>query len=222
MSINESGFIAALGAAPVIAVVTVADVDSAEPLARALARAGVRVVEVTLRTAAALAVIRRMKHAAADLLIGAGTVLDAGAARASIDAGADFKVSPGSTPALRRALRNSGGAAIPGVATISEAMACREAGFTVLKWFPAAAAGGPRWLEAAAAPLPDLRFIPSGGVTADNARAYLALANVIGVGGSWIAAPEDLRRRAWTNIEAKARAAVTKSGINEPLGCGFV
>lgn len=208
MRISDSSFIAALCAAPVIPVLTVADIDVAEPLALALARAGLLVVEVTLRTTAALEVIRRMKNSAGHLLIGAGTVLNAGDARASVDAGADFVVTPGATSTLTSALRNLDVLAIPGIASASEAMARREEGFTLLKLFPAETVGGVSLLRALAAPLPDLKFIPTGGIGPANAADYLALPNVAGVGGSWIATPMDMETCDWSAIENRARASM--------------
>jgi len=208
LRIHDSSFIDALRAAPVIPVLTVADVDAAEPLAQVLARAGIRALEITLRTDAAFEVIRRMKNSAEHLLVGAGTVLNAGDARAGIDAGADFLVTPGATSALTQALKKLNTLAIPGVATASEAMARREEGFTLLKFFPAEMIGGPALLRALAAPLPDLKFIPTGGIGAASAAAYLALSNVAGVGGSWIATPADMDARKWAAIEDRARASV--------------
>lgn len=214
MRIDDSVFMDALRAAPIIPVLTVADVEAAAPLARALARGGVRVAEVTLRTPAALEVIRRMREGAEQLLIGAGTVLDADAACASIAAGASFLVTPGATPALTSALRRLDVLAIPGVASVSEAMARREEGFALLKLFPAEVAGGPSLLRALAGPLPDLQFIPTGGIGPGSAAAYLALPNVAGVGGAWIASPADIAARNWSAIESAARTALAQAAVS--------
>lgn len=210
---NESAFVEALMAAPIIPVLSIADVDAAVPVALALQRAGIRVVEVTLRTPAALAVIARMRREVPELLVGAGTVLNAESARAALWEGADFLVAPGATPALVSVLRASATVAIPGVATASEAMARREEGFALLKLFPAAAVGGPRWLQAMSAPLPDVRFIPTGGVAQDDTASYLALANVLAVGGSWLVTNEDLAACAWERIEARARSALALAAL---------
>ncbi|HSB96661.1 MAG TPA: bifunctional 4-hydroxy-2-oxoglutarate aldolase/2-dehydro-3-deoxy-phosphogluconate aldolase [Spongiibacteraceae bacterium] len=214
MRTDDSVFMEALRAAPIIPVLTVADVEDAAPLAQALARAGVRVAEVTLRTPAALDVIRRMRDSAEHLLIGAGTVLDASAARASMAANATFLVTPGTTPALTAALAELDVLAIPGVASVSEAMARREEGFALLKLFPAEIAGGPPLLRALAGPLPDLKFIPTGGISLASVVAYLALPNVAGVGGTWIVTPTDIAARNWSAIEDAARAALAQVAVS--------
>lgn len=210
-------FIEALEAAPILPVLSIADAEIATPLVLALKQAGIRVIEVTLRTPVALEVISRMRQAAPDLLVGAGTVLDADAARAAVRHGANFLVAPGTTPALTKALRTSATIAIPGVATASEAMARREEGFSLLKLFPAAAAGGPAWLQALSGPLPDLRFIPTGGISQDDVDSYLALANVVGVGGSWMVSNDDLETGSWERIEASARRALV-TAVRERYG----
>lgn len=199
---------AAARTAPIVPVLVVSDVESAAPLAGALVEGGLRIAEVTLRTSSGLAVIESMKAAQPDLIVGAGTVLTGEDVRNSVDAGADFLVSPGMSPKLLEAIADYRKIAIPGVATASEAMARSEEGFEMLKLFPAAIAGGVAALKAMSGPLPHLRFMPTGGVSADNASDYLALPNVVAVGGSWIATEKDVAARDWAGIAAKARTAL--------------
>jgi len=196
--------LATLGIVPVI---TIEDVAAAAPLAAALERGGLPVAEVTLRTPDALAALRAMKRAAPSLLVGAGTLRTPRDVEAAVAHGADFLVSPGTTPALERALLESGRLAIPGVATPSEALARAEAGFSLLKLFPAEAVGGRALLRSLAGPLPELRFVPTGGIDAARAPDYLALPNVVAIGGSWIAERSAIRSGDWAGIEARARAA---------------
>lgn len=196
-----------LSVASVIPVLVLDDVALAAPLARALQAGGLRVAELTLRTTAALAALPAMKAAAPDMIVGMGTVLDADQAQAALAAGADFLVSPGATPALLAQFRATGAAALPGVATLSEAMAARAAGFHALKFFPAEAAGGPAYLSAIAGPLPDLVFCPTGGIGRARAADYLNLANVACVGGSWIAPADLLATGDFAAIAENARFA---------------
>jgi 2-dehydro-3-deoxyphosphogluconate aldolase/(4S)-4-hydroxy-2-oxoglutarate aldolase len=188
-----------------VPVLTLLEADSAADLARALQAGGLSVLEVTLRTPAALAAIRRIATEVPGVVVGAGTVThprDLDAARA---AGAEFAVSPGLTPELARAYPSSGLPLLPGVATASEAMAARDLGFSVLKLFPAESIGGPKFLRALAAPLPELEFCPTGGLDPANYRAYLELPNVLCVGGSWVAPPAAVAARDWPHITALAR-----------------
>ena len=173
--------------APVVPVLTVERPADAVPLARALVKGGLPVLEVTFRTVAALEALRAMAVEVPGAIVGAGTVLDAGQAEQARRAGARFLVSPGGTPALVQAARDAGLPFLPGVQTVSEAMALGEQGFRLLKFFPAEAAGGLGWLKAVAAPLASLRFCPAGGIGAETAGAYLALTNVACIGGSWVA-----------------------------------
>jgi 2-dehydro-3-deoxyphosphogluconate aldolase/(4S)-4-hydroxy-2-oxoglutarate aldolase len=175
-----------LDISPVIPVVTLEDAAAAVPLARKLIARGIGIVELTLRTAAALDCIERIAGEVPEITIGAGTVTRAADIEAAVKAGAQFLVSPGTTADLARALRESGLPALPGCSTISEALTLRDLGFTELKFFPAEASGGPGWLSAVYGPLPDLRFCPTGGITEERAPAYLALPNVPCVGGSWL------------------------------------
>lgn len=196
-----------LDLASVIPVIEISDADLAAPLAEALLKGGVRVAELTLRTPAALASLAAMKKAAPDLVVGMGTVLTADDARKSIDQGADFLVSPGLTPALLAFAPKTTAPLLPGVATASEAMQAFDAGVTRLKFFPAEPAGGIAYLKALYGPLPQARFCPTGGISAERAKDYLALPNVACVGGSWVATAAAIDGRRWAEIEANARRA---------------
>lgn len=192
--------------APVIPVLVIEDAAHAVPLARALVAGGLPVLEVTLRTPAAFDAIRAM--AGVDgAEVGAGTVLTREDALRARDAGARFAVSPGLTDALASACAEAGLPLLPGAVTASEAMRAAATGYDMLKFFPAEAAGGVALLAALAGPLPRIGFCPTGGITAGNAARYLALPNVVCVGGSWLAPPADLRACDWAGIEARARAA---------------
>jgi 2-dehydro-3-deoxyphosphogluconate aldolase/(4S)-4-hydroxy-2-oxoglutarate aldolase len=193
--------------APVIPVLTIDTIETAVPLARALVSGGPLVLEVTLRTERALEAITAVAAEVPEAVVGAGTVLD----RAQLDrvqrAGGQFVVSPGCTVELARAARSSGVPFLPGVQTVSEAMLLRDLGYTILKFFPADAAGGLAWIKAVGAPLPDVRFCPTGGITAETAPAYLALANVACVGGSWVAPRVAVATGDWQSVERLAAAA---------------
>jgi 2-dehydro-3-deoxyphosphogluconate aldolase/(4S)-4-hydroxy-2-oxoglutarate aldolase len=202
-----TSFASQLRAAPLIPVLTIADLDKAEGLALALQAGGLRNLEVTLRTPVALEAIALMKAAAPDLLIGAGTVLSEGDVEACFKVDADFIVTPGSSPGLRAALLKADANVMVGVATATEIMSRLEEGFGVLKFFPAEQSGGAAALKSFAGPLPDARFCPTGGVTPDKIESYLSLPNVIAVGGTWIATPEMINAGDFTTIEANARIA---------------
>ena len=204
------GDIAAIAArAPVIPVLTIETAETAVPLARALVRGGLPVLEITLRTAAALEALRTIVDEVPEAIVGAGTVLDPVQLDQVQRAGARFAVSPGCTEVLARAARSSGIPFLPGVQTVSEAMTLAEHGFEILKFFPADAAGGLTWIKAVGAPLSGLRFCPTGGVTAETAPAYLALANVACVGGSWVAPRVAVATGDWQSVERLAAAAST-------------
>lgn len=192
--------------APVIPVLTIPDAAQAEALARALVAGGLPVLEVTLRTPAALDAIAAMAGVPG-AMVGAGTVLTAEDAARAARAGARFAFSPGFTEALAEGCRAASLPLVPGVASASEAMHAAELGHTMLKFFPASAAGGPDFLRALAAPLPGLTFCPTGGITEASAPGWLALPNVACVGGSWIAPAADVARGDWAAIEARARTA---------------
>jgi 2-dehydro-3-deoxyphosphogluconate aldolase/(4S)-4-hydroxy-2-oxoglutarate aldolase len=191
----------------VLPVIEIEDAGAAAALAGALAQGGTGAIEFTLRTPAALAALEAAKRAEPSLLVGMGTVVDEDGARRAVDAGADFLVTPGATPDLLAALADLGAPFLPGVATASEAMAARQLGVKFMKFFPAEPAGGLAYLKALAGPFPDLRFCPTGGITAEAAPNYLALQNVVCVGGSWVAPKELIARKDWRAIEANARRA---------------
>jgi 2-dehydro-3-deoxyphosphogluconate aldolase/(4S)-4-hydroxy-2-oxoglutarate aldolase len=192
---------------PVIPVVTIGRVDDAAPLAKALLAGGLPVVEVTLRTPAAIEAVRAIVAEVPDVVIGVGTVTAPDEVARAVEAGADFLVSPGTPAALAQALLEAPIPALPGCATVSEAMTLAALGFPVLKFFPAEPSGGTRWLRAVAEPLPDIRFCPTGGVSDDNAASYLALPNVIAVGGSWVAPAQAIASGDFAGITARGCAA---------------
>lgn len=193
--------------APVIPVLTIERQADAVPLAQALVRGGLRALEVTLRTDVALEALRAIASEVPEAVVGAGTVLNADQLGKARRAGARFAVSPGCTPDLATAAADL--PFLPGVQTVSEAMSLAERGLTLLKFFPANTAGGLGWLKAVGAPLAGLRFCPTGGIGADSAPAYLALANVACVGGSWVAPSEAVAVGDWPRIERLAAAAAT-------------
>lgn len=194
--------------APVIPVLVVADAARAADLAAALVEGGLPVLEVTLRTPAALDVIRAMSQVPGGH-VGAGTVLTPDDVKRARDAGASFAVSPGATETLIRACEDEGLALLPGAATASEAMRLAEIGYDMLKFFPAEAAGGVKALKSLAGPLPHISFCPTGGVTPQSAPDYLSAPNVICVGGSWIAPDADVAAGHWAAITERAKAAQT-------------
>ncbi|MET0962725.1 MAG: bifunctional 4-hydroxy-2-oxoglutarate aldolase/2-dehydro-3-deoxy-phosphogluconate aldolase [Noviherbaspirillum sp.] len=198
----------------VIPVIAIDDIAHAVPLARALVAGGIRVLEVTLRTAHGLPAIRAIAEQVPDAIVGVGTLTKPDEFAAARDAGAVFGVSPGLTAALIDAARTSGLPLLPGVMTPSEVMAAREAGFRQLKLFPAVPAGGIGMLNALAGPLGDVMFCPTGGVSQDNAAQFLALRNVACVGGSWLTPKDALEAGDWDRITALALAA---SGLRKPV-----
>ena len=193
--------------APVVPVLTIERLADAVPLAWALVKGGLPVLEITLRTKAALPALAAIAAEVPDAVVGAGTVLQPRQVDDVTRAGARFAVSPGCTPMLVTAARAAGLPFLPGIQTVSEAMVLAEQGFGLMKFFPADSAGGVAWLKAAAAPLAGLRFCPTGGVGADTAQAYLSLANVACVGGSWVAPRDAVADGDWTRIERLAAAA---------------
>jgi 2-dehydro-3-deoxyphosphogluconate aldolase/(4S)-4-hydroxy-2-oxoglutarate aldolase len=190
----------------VLPVIVIDHLAQAVPLAQALLAGGVDAMEITLRTPVALDAISAVARAVPQMCVGAGTVLDAQDLRRVGDAGARFALSPGAGPGLLAAAAAGSLPFIPGVMTASEALAAREHGFGLLKLFPAEQAGGLGFLQALAAPLADLRFCPTGGLTAGNAMDYLALPNVALVGGSWLAPRAALAHGDWATITALAQA----------------
>jgi 2-dehydro-3-deoxyphosphogluconate aldolase / (4S)-4-hydroxy-2-oxoglutarate aldolase len=196
-----------LGISPVIPVVVIDDAVDAVPLARALARGGVAVMEITLRTVAGLAAIERVAAEVPETTVGAGTVTTPEEAEAARRAGARFIVTPGATDRLLAAALETGLPLLPGASTLTEILRLRERGQQAVKFFPAEAAGGTAYLSAVAGPVPDVRFCPTGGITPVNAARYLALPNVGCVGGSWLTPPALVRAGDWAGIEKLAAEA---------------
>jgi 2-dehydro-3-deoxyphosphogluconate aldolase/(4S)-4-hydroxy-2-oxoglutarate aldolase len=195
--------------APVIPVLTITELETAVPLARALAAGGLRVLEITLRTPVALAAIEAMRQAVPDAIVGVGTLTRAVDFAAAGRVGAQFGVTPGLTPELAAASRGARFPLLPGVMTPTELITARAAGFNVLKLFPAQQAGGVGMLQALGAPFPDVLFCPTGGITRATAAEYLALPNVVCVGGSWVAPKAMLAAGDWSGIEALAHDAAS-------------
>ncbi|HEX8757261.1 MAG TPA: bifunctional 4-hydroxy-2-oxoglutarate aldolase/2-dehydro-3-deoxy-phosphogluconate aldolase [Steroidobacteraceae bacterium] len=197
---------------PVMPVVIIEEAGPAPDLARAFVRGGIRVVEITLRTPAALAAIEAIARQVPEIAVGAGTVLSAQDLRAAASAGATFAISPGLTPALLTSAASSPIPYLPAVATASELMEGLAAGYTCFKFFPAGPAGGTAMLKAFAGPFPQARFCPTGGITQDSVRSYLDLPNVLCAGGSWLSPADVLAARDWKRIEALAsRAAASRT-----------
>lgn len=200
-----------LGLAPVIPVAVVPHPDHAVPMAQALVRGGVDVIEVTLRTDTALESIRRIADMVPEIKVGAGTVTSVEAVAAAGRAGAQFLVTPGSAPRVLDAALDSGLPVLPGASTVSEMMALLERGLTEQKFFPAVPAGGADFLAAVHGPLPQVRFCPTGGITAQNASSFLALPNVGCVGGSWLTPRDAVLAEDW---DAVSRLATATRGLH--------
>ncbi|MCE8526796.1 bifunctional 4-hydroxy-2-oxoglutarate aldolase/2-dehydro-3-deoxy-phosphogluconate aldolase [Ruegeria pomeroyi] len=192
--------------APIVPVLVIDDAAHARPLAEALVAGGLPALEVTLRTPAALEAIRIMAQVP-DGVVGAGTLVTPEDVRAAKAAGARFGVSPGATDRLLAACEAEGLPLLPGAATASEAMRLLERGYDMLKFFPAEASGGAPALKAIGAPLPQIGFCPTGGVSPQNAESYLSLPNVVCAGGSWVAPKNMVAAGDWVGIEALARTA---------------
>ncbi len=192
--------------APIVPVIVVHDVAHARPLAEALVAGGLPALEVTLRTPVALEAIRIMSEVPGGI-VGAGTLVTPQDVRAAREAGARFGVSPGSTPTLLDACEAEELPTLPGAATATEAMMLLERGYDMLKFFPAEASGGAPALKGIGAPLPQITFCPTGGVSTGNAASYLALPNVLCAGGSWVAPSDLMKAGDWAGIEALAREA---------------
>ena len=193
-------------AAPVVPVLVIDDAKTAQDLARALVTGGLPALEVTLRTPAALEAISEMAKVPGGI-VGAGTLITPQDVQAAVDAGATFGVSPGATDRLLDACEEAGLPILPGAATATEAMALLERGYRVQKFFPAEASGGAPALKAIGAPLPQIKFCPTGGVSLKNAPDYLSLSNTLCVGGSWVAPKDKVAMGDWAGIEALAREA---------------
>jgi 2-dehydro-3-deoxyphosphogluconate aldolase/(4S)-4-hydroxy-2-oxoglutarate aldolase len=197
---------------PVIPVVVLEDPAAAVPLARALVAGGLSVIEITLRTGAALHAIEAIASEVPGAIVGAGTVLSKGQLVSSARAGAQFIVTPGTNDDLLKAAEDSPVPIMPGAATATEVMTLMDAGYTIQKFFPAGPAGGIPYLKALAAPLPAIRFCPTGGIDAGNAADYLALSNVICVGGSWVVPADAIAAGDWSRVERLARQAMALKG----------
>lgn len=197
-----------LDIAPVIPVVVVHDPAYAAPIAQALVAGGMPIIELTLRTPAALDAIERIAAEVPDIIVGAGTIVDAGQPKQALAAGAQFLVSPGSTPDLRAAMRDTGLPHLPGVATVSEALTLLDDGYTDMKFFPAEAAGGAPYLRAIHSPVPAARFCPTGGITPVNLAEYLKTPNVGCVGGSWLTPADAVEHHDWFRISSLAAVAL--------------
>ncbi len=194
--------------AVVIPAITIERVEDAVPVARALSAGGLEVIEIMLRSAAALDAIRAVAAEVPEMVLGAGTLLRSSDVATVKAAGARFLVSPGAIPSLLDAAEAAALPLLPGAATASEAMALAERGWTTLKFFPAEASGGASALDALAGPLPHIGWCPTGGVDRANAAAYRALPNVLCVGGAWPVPAEAMATGDWSRIEALAREAV--------------
>jgi 2-dehydro-3-deoxyphosphogluconate aldolase/(4S)-4-hydroxy-2-oxoglutarate aldolase len=204
---RQTDFRAVLDLSPVIPVIVVHKLEHAAPLARALYAGGLKVLEVTLRTPVALAAVQAMRRAVPEAIVGVGTLTRAEEFAAAAEAGAQFGVSPGLTPELAVAARQVSFPLLPGVMTPTEVIAARGQGYTALKLFPAMQAGGVGMLKALASPFSDVVFCPTGGITRETAPSFLALPNVVCVGGSWVLPQEHIDSGNWSAIEALAKDA---------------
>lgn len=192
---------------PVVAVIRIDDVNKAVPMANALVAGGIRMLEVTLRTTSGLECIRAIKEGVPEAIIGAGTVTNVGEFEQAIESGSQFVVSPGITSELLDYAKQWGGAYLPGVASASEVMKARAAGFKRQKLFPAAAIGGVSLLKSLSGPFSDVSFCPTGGINLSNKDDYLNQSNVFAVGGSWVVADELIAESNWEAIQALAIAS---------------
>lgn len=207
MKVPQKNLEPLLRLSPVVAVLVIEDARNAAPLARALLAGGVKLIEITLRTPAALEAMERIGSEVEGAVVGAGTLLSPRQFDEVARRGCRFAVSPGATPALIEAASQSPLPWLPGAATLSEMMHLLEHGLSLQKFFPAEAAGGTAYLKSIASVLPDLSFCPTGGIDQRNAADYLALANVLCVGGSWVAPPALVKAERWGEIETLAASA---------------
>ena len=196
-----------LSSAPVVPVVVIEKLEDAAPLARALYNGGLKALEITLRTPIAAEAVKLMKEAVPEAYVGTGTVVDKATFNASVEAGADFMVSPGVNDELLALAKDTDIPFLPGAATPSEVMKLASHGFKFLKFFPAEAAGGTAMLKSIGGPLPQVSFCPTGGISLETAPNYLALKNVICVGGTWMLDKQLIENKDWQAIEALARQA---------------
>ena len=193
---------------PIVPVLVINDVEDALPIAEALLKANVKVLEVTLRTPAALDVISRIAKELPEAVIGSGTVTNREQLQQSYDAGAKFAISPGLTKDLLQAGNESKIALIPGISSISELMDGADYGYDHLKFFPAEASGGIKAIQSIGGPFPNIRFCPTGGINLGNVRDYLALPNVVCCGGSWLVSNEIIKNKNWSAITDLANQAL--------------
>ncbi|MCW8092071.1 bifunctional 4-hydroxy-2-oxoglutarate aldolase/2-dehydro-3-deoxy-phosphogluconate aldolase [Alteromonas sp. ASW11-130] len=193
---------------PVVPVLVIHDVDKAVPLAKALMAGGIKVLEVTLRTPVALDVIKAIAEQVPDALIGAGTVTNAQQLKEVTEAGAKFAISPGMTAELLKAGKEGAIPLIPGISSTSDLMKGKDAGYTHMKFFPAEASGGVKAIKSISGPFPDVVFCPTGGIGPDNFKDYLALKNVVCVGGSWVAPDDAIANGDWDKITQLAKDAI--------------
>ncbi|HEY5628849.1 MAG TPA: bifunctional 4-hydroxy-2-oxoglutarate aldolase/2-dehydro-3-deoxy-phosphogluconate aldolase [Candidatus Limnocylindrales bacterium] len=205
---DASAFAARLAELRVVPVVSIDDAADAVGLADALAAAGLPMLEITFRTEAAADAIAAIRAARPDVLVGAGTVLDAATVDRAMAAGAAFLVAPGFSPAVVARAAEHGVAMLPGALTPTEIEMALAAGFRLLKFFPAEASGGVRYIKAVAAPYRGVRFVPTGGVTPANLAEYLALPAVAACGGTWIAPADAIRAHRWDEITRAAAEAM--------------
>ena len=196
-----------LTSAPVVPVVVIENLEDAVPLAKALYNGGLKALEITLRTPVAAEAVKLMKEAVPEAYVGTGTVIDKATFEASVAAGADFMVSPGVNDELLALARETDIPFLPGAATPSEVMNLASHGFKFLKFFPAEAAGGAPMLKSIGGPLPQIKFCPTGGISLATAPKYLALNNVVCVGGTWMLDKELIANKDWQAIEALAKQA---------------
>ena len=198
---------------PVIPVIVIDDANDAEPLAEALIKGGLNIIEVTFRTAAAAEAIARITKAFPEMLVGAGTVVTPDQAKEAVDAGSKFGLAPGTDPETIAYFKEQGIPFIPGVMTPSDIQAAIKAGCHLLKFFPAGAAGGPKLLKAMAAPYANLgiKFCPTGGVSLDNMLDYLSMPEVFAIGGSWLATKAQIAAKDWGAISQQVREALDKA-----------
>ncbi|MCP8896115.1 2-dehydro-3-deoxy-phosphogluconate aldolase [Shinella daejeonensis] len=212
MSEKNARLLSVLKLQPVVPVLVVEDAASAVPLARALVAGGLKAIEITLRTPAALEAIRAVANEVEGAVAGAGTVLNAAQFEAAIEAGSQFVVSPGTTQELIDAAADSEVPLLPGAATASEVMGLREEGYEVMKFFPAEQAGGAAYLKSLSSPLAGTLFCPTGGISLSNARDYLSLPNVVCVGGSWVAPKDLVAKGDWAAVTRLAAEAAALRG----------
>ncbi|MEY4476180.1 MAG: 2-dehydro-3-deoxyphosphogluconate aldolase/4-hydroxy-2-oxoglutarate aldolase family protein [Pseudomonadota bacterium] len=202
-----------MAAGPVVPVIVIDKLEQAVPLAKALVAGGVWVLEVTLRTACAVEAIRTIAKDVPDAIVGAGTVLNPQQLADVVEAGAQFAISPGLTDELLKAATEGSIPLIPGISTVSELMLGIRYGLREFKFFPAEANGGIRMLQAIGGPFSQVRFCPTGGITSNNYRDYLALKNVLCVGGSWLVPADALEKGDYARITELAKQAVADATV---------